>query len=182
MKNVHFSHDHYHQVCHAVGRAQQQESLQAGWRRSWARRWTSSPRSRCWATSPRTKSNHKLSWQYNHALNVQRSLKHQSPKIQVFSDSKHEKAVRGRLKSEVLEIICFPLLQCHDMSCPQYHDMLGDQTLEQRGSSCLWWTQLYQRVQVTTIRASYQIWEYGTTCKTQVKLFVMGVPRPFFIP
>ena len=41
---------------------------------------------------------------------MQRSLKHQSPKIQVFSDSKHEKAVRGRLKSEVL--IIYDLL-CH---------------------------------------------------------------------
>ena len=36
--------------------------------------------------------------------------KHQSLKIQVFSDSKHEKAVRGRLKSEVLEITCICLV------------------------------------------------------------------------
>jgi len=43
-------------------------------------------------------------------------------KNQVFSDSKHEKAVRGRLKSEVMEIIGFHLVSCHDMS--------GDQTLE----------------------------------------------------
>ena len=35
---------------------------------------------------------------------------HQSLKIQVFSDSKHEKAVRGRLKSEVLEILGIRLL------------------------------------------------------------------------
>ena len=44
------------------------------------------------------------------ADNAWGSLKHL--KIQVFSDSKHEKAVRGRLKSEVLELIGIHLVSC----------------------------------------------------------------------